>query len=296
MPSRKKAQGKARKAAKAKAAETTRKEDEKTRKIKAFDQWYAAQLKRLRLEDEESCMHGCDKPDYDICGFVKRYLQVVVLIPMEKCPWMVAYNIATKAYPEMMSHADNISAIDSIFVALATNCVLSGDMDLARRCASSASYFEMQGKFISDHLRLGRENLGLVTGIEKMRELGVSDEHTLVRYIQKRIPCSCLDEKYEEVKGIKKIGLCHGINCKNNGGVAERSTMMHCTRCRRAYYCSRECQEAHWPIHKTICEKMCRERKESKTNTPKYNLDKIEKEIQDMENFLTKQKQGPAPN
>ena len=276
MPSRKKAQGKARKAAKKAEAEATGKEDESTRKIKAFVQGCEAQLQSLRLEDEESCLHGCEKPDDDNYDIVKRYLTVLVQVPLEQCPWMVAFDVASEAYPEMMSHTDKISAIDSLFVALATNCVLSGDMDLARRCASSASYFQTMGKFISDDHRFGRETLGLHAGIEKLRELDVSDEHTLVRYLQKRIPCSCLDAKYEEVKDVKKIGLCHHIKCENNEGATERSTMMRCTRCRRANYCSRECQVAHWPMHKTYCEKMRRERKESKTNPPKYDLDQLQ--------------------
>ena len=59
MPSRKKAQGKARKAAKAEAA----------RKIEAYEQACEAQLQRLRLEDD-SCIHGCDKPDHITCDFM----------------------------------------------------------------------------------------------------------------------------------------------------------------------------------------------------------------------------------
>ena len=270
MPSRKKAKGKARRKA-AKAAGATGKEDEIDRMVEACD----AQLQRLRLEHEESCLHGCNKPDDDNCNFVKLYLTVLVQVPMEQCPWLVAQNVVANAYPQVMSNPD-MSAIDSLFLALATNCVLSGDMDLARRCASSATYFNSMIKFISDYHCFGRETLGLQMDVEKLRELDVSDEHTLVRYLQKRIPCSCLDDKYEEVKDVKKIGLCHYIKCENHdGGVAERSSLMRCTRCRRVGYCSRECQVAHWPWHKELCEKMRRERKESKTNPPKYDHDQL---------------------
>jgi hypothetical protein len=28
---------------------------------------------------------------------------------------------------------------------------------------------------------------------------------------------------------------------------------MRCSRCKDAYYCSKECQKAHWKVHKTLC-------------------------------------------
>ena len=172
----------------------------------------------------------------------------------------------------MYTRPDNVRTIDSLYLALATNCVLSGDMDLARQCATSATYFHAIFKTYSDYFRFGRVASGIQMDFDKLRELDASDEHTLVRYIQKRIPCSCLDEKHEEVKGVKKIGLCCNPRCKIPDQMTERSSMMLCTRCRRVNYCSRECQEAHWPRHKELCEMMRRERKESKTNPPAYDL------------------------
>ncbi|XP_041076446.1 uncharacterized protein LOC121295625 [Polyodon spathula] len=29
--------------------------------------------------------------------------------------------------------------------------------------------------------------------------------------------------------------------------------MQRCTRCRKVYYCSKDCQLKHWPLHKTVC-------------------------------------------
>jgi hypothetical protein len=36
----------------------------------------------------------------------------------------------------------------------------------------------------------------------KIVQANRADEHTLVKFFRKRIPCSCLDEKYQEVKQI----------------------------------------------------------------------------------------------
>ena len=87
----------------------------------------------------------------------------------------------------------------------------------------------------------------------KLFELRNGDEHTLVSFFRKRIPCKCLDNKYKEVKSIAKIGLCYSKNCSLPGNRAIRSEMLYCTQCRRANYCSKECQVTHWPFHKKFC-------------------------------------------
>ena len=84
----------------------------------------------------------------------------------------------------------------------------------------------------------------------KMCELYEGDEHTLVSFYRKRIPCKCLDNKYKEVKSIKKIGFCQNDYCQKK---TIRCEMLSCTQCREANYCSKECQAAHWPTHKQIC-------------------------------------------
>ncbi len=80
------------------------------------------------------------------------------------------------------------------------------------------------------------------------------DEHTLVSFLRKNIPCNCLDEKYNEVKDtVKKMGLCQNRHCKIPGCQVERSKMLKCARCLSVSYCSSECQAAHWCEHKKRC-------------------------------------------
>ena len=82
-----------------------------------------------------------------------------------------------------------------------------------------------------------------------------SSEHTLVSFLKKRIPCSCLDEKYEEVKCITKLGICCNPQCPLPGGITTRSATKCCNRCRwAANYCSEACQKAAWPAHKADCD------------------------------------------
>ena len=95
----------------------------------------------------------------------------------------------------------------------------------------------------------------------KIMELSLADEHTLVQFFRKQIPCSCLDEKYKEVKSITKMGICFNDCCPLPGSMI-RSKMLRCTGCINGHnvsYCSRACQEAHWPVHKIVCGKTTQE-------------------------------------
>ena len=94
-----------------------------------------------------------------------------------------------------------------------------------------------------------------VVNLQKLWEIFIADDHTLVSFFRKRITCSCLDKKHKEVKSIKKMGYCNNDKCPLPGGKVERSKMLYCTRCSVAYYCSRDCQEAAWSEHREICKK-----------------------------------------
>ena len=87
--------------------------------------------------------------------------------------------------------------------------------------------------------------------------------HSHISYLKHRIPCSCLDEIYKQVKATEKMGLCFNIShhfgnfntdCRQPRGMVERSKLMCCSRCRTVNYCCQECQEADWLIrHQIIC-------------------------------------------
>mmetsp|Transcript_4929 Transcript_4929/g.7206 ORF Transcript_4929/g.7206 Transcript_4929/m.7206 type:complete len:258 (-) Transcript_4929:161-934(-) len=251
MPSRKKTQGKARKAAKAEIAA------EATRKKEVLD----AHLQRLQLQDTDSCVHGYEPPVEAAAEFVKHFLHIFGQVPIEGNPHGVATAASREKYPEVWTSDGKMTVIKSLFLAVGTNCIVSGDIDLARQCASCANYFK---SFIEDIFQQSRP---LSLEVDKNIELFMADEHTLVRYFQKHIPCPCLDGKYKEVKRVKKLGFCSNPQCKIPDRMAERSAMLYCQRCRQANYCSRECQEDHWRAgHKERCEEMRNERKAYKSS------------------------------
>ena len=94
---------------------------------------------------------------------------------------------------------------------------------------------------------VGVRTRDLVEG--EMRDLAEGGDRDIVRFFSKRITCSCLKEKYKQLKSEPKLGSC--TNCKQR---KERRKLMVCALCRLPQYCSKACQEAHWPEHKVCCD------------------------------------------
>mmetsp|Transcript_28894 Transcript_28894/g.46867 ORF Transcript_28894/g.46867 Transcript_28894/m.46867 type:complete len:89 (-) Transcript_28894:202-468(-) len=74
----------------------------------------------------------------------------------------------------------------------------------------------------------------------KMAELLRGDKKTLVTYYWQRIPCGCLDEKYEAVKSVTRSGFCCNVACPIPDRMVEQKKMLYCTHYRVTNYCSRE--------------------------------------------------------
>lgn len=75
----------------------------------------------------------------------------------------------------------------------------------------------------------------------------------LLRYFDKRTPCSCLDEPKKASKGVAKTGWCRV--CKKRNLLA--ADMFTCSACGLVKYCSRECQRKDWEKHKEACKNLC---------------------------------------
>ena len=141
----------------------------------------------------------------------------------------------------------------SFFLNEGTKYVLQGNNEtMARHSAIMASHFEQSMKMAS-----GKRAQVLPA---KIAELLRGDMKTLVTYYRQRIPCDCLDKKYEEVKSVTKLGFCCNVACPIPDRMVERKKMLYCTQCRETNYCSRECQVAHWPDHKEGCAKYSKQK------------------------------------
>jgi hypothetical protein len=216
----------------------------------------AVEEQEMKLKEKENCTHGYNPSSTFQARFCEGYL---------------------KTFTESYHSAITLRGENELYVrchsvtrAFETACRSMGTTNASRNrsnaervntfCLAEGTKFILDGK--SDDARLPAL-LALITksvrgkmpdsGPQKMMELLDGDEHTLVQFFRKQLPCSCLDEKYSEVKSITKMGICYNHDCPLPDRMAIRRSMLCCTGCRKVNYCSRECQEADWPVHKEFC-------------------------------------------
>jgi uncharacterized membrane protein YhaH (DUF805 family) len=89
--------------------------------------------------------------------------------------------------------------------------------------------------------------------VRKIDKLEGGGQREVIRFFSKRIACNCLKQLYKEAKKVQPTRL--GI-CAHCGPGKDRDNLMYCQRCGWVQYCSRDCQKAHWPEHKLVCETM----------------------------------------
>eukprot|EP00984_Skeletonema_dohrnii_P028405 scaffold18382_cov155-Skeletonema_dohrnii-CCMP3373.AAC.9 len=160
--------------------------------------------------------------------------------------FLAAYHATKEKFVGVWKDFGKMSFVVSFLLACGTSKVLEGNARIARKYAALSSYFEM-------YVEVDLLNTRAYPSWAKINELYSADMHTLVSFLKKRIRCSCLDELYKEVKSIPKIGLCCNTVCPLPCGKTNRSATKCCSRCRAANYCSRECQVAAWQGHKGEC-------------------------------------------
>ncbi len=260
MVSRKKAAGKARKAAKAKAREAAEERNNNREVNDELEQSLAAQASRPYLTapapiiQPVPCHHGIhllyEGVPYQFArAFTKSFYEATRAgRPFGLC--LVDAKNATMAmdeFADVWNDSAKMKMVIAELLAFGTRGLLEGRYNHARAIATFARYLEQ-------YIAVELEQTQAFICWPKVEETYDADEHTLVEFLRRRISCSCLDEKYEEVKSISKIGICYNPDCKHPNRMTERSNTMYCSRCRCAVYCSRECQIADLSRHKIDCD------------------------------------------
>jgi len=160
--------------------------------------------------------------------------------------FLAAYHATKEKFADVWNDFSKMSFVVSLLLACGTSKILEGNIKIACKYAALGRYFEQ-------YVEVDLLNIRAYPNWPKIRELCAADEHTLVSFLKKRIPCSCLEKRYKQVKCTPKIGLCCNPDCPLPFGKTERSATMCCSRCRAANYCSRECLVAVWQGHKGEC-------------------------------------------
>ncbi len=159
-----------------------------------------------------------------------------------------AYKATSTKYDAVWNNPDMLEHVVAYFLADGADAILEEKDDIARQSAKFAICFETW-RDITTGNNDAQRGYGKIFAFCS----DTCDEHTLVSFFRKRIPCKCLDKRYKEVKSIVKMGLCMNPDCPLPNGQVECSKLMHCEQCRYTQYCSIECQRAHWPSHKEDC-------------------------------------------
>ena len=261
---RKRNQGKARKAAKAAKAKAKEEAEESrgSNSLTTTNEYGAAAVSSYILEpgsEGEKCLHSLDvisPPDVEHPSGSFRFLHVfrdefedaIERTPEVTSSLVEARSATSVQFAEVWKDSTKMKMAISFFLGMGTQVLLGGNYVAARQIATFARYFEQ-------YIAVVLAQTQALVNWPKIVESYFSDEHTLVKFFRHRIPCrSCLDEKYEEVKHVTKLGCCWNPQCSRE---VERSNTKYCSRCRSVVYCSRECQVAHWTTHKPECDIDC---------------------------------------
>ena len=258
---RKRNQGKARRAAKAKARE----EAQERRRINIYEEavlevkYQGICQGNVRCINQpgaegKKCFHGAGRLSQEnsgsflfLCAFREELEKAVGRTRDATSSLAEATRATSVQFEEVWRDFTKMKMVITLFLMLGTNNLLGGYYDIARKDATCVRYFQQ-------YIAVEWHQTQALYFCPKTYETYHADLHTLVKFFRHRIPCSCLDEKYEEVKHIPKMGFCYNRQCSVPGRRMERSKTKYCSRCRNATYCSSECQVADWKRHKPDCD------------------------------------------
>ena len=84
----------------------------------------------------------------------------------------------------------------------------------------------------------------------------IESEHGTIRclYRETKAYCGCMANDKNRAKNMDKMDLC--IQCNT---FFPKADMLMCERCKTTVYCSKECNDKAWPIHKQLCRDLVRE-------------------------------------
>ena len=217
----------------------------------------ATAISRTDQSSQTNCMHGAAY-DQVCCDFMeafrKLFLKGIEGVDVEHPKLMdypkdcleVAHIATMDKFAEVWEDFTKMQMAISFSLHVGTNCILQGNSVSAQVTACFVRYFE-------EHIAVELKQTRALYHWPKIYEASTADMHTLVKFFSKRTPCSCLDEKYKEVKGTTKMSVCYNPQCTIPHGKVDRSKIMCCGRCQSATYCSRQCQKSHWRAHKPSC-------------------------------------------
>ena len=250
MTSRKRNKGKERRAKKAELeAEKAKLEAKKEERLRGVVRskwkiWARGDITELSIE----CNHGVDlvipdEDDHPVTNFIDAFFLYEAKnknVPVEN----YLSDTFTRYQEVWDSERYREMAVD-IFVAIGTNLLLSpfsGPKVIANTIVI-LEHYDGSGIFSTRNSRVVSTKIRDISGSGSLRDA--------LKFYRKRVMCKCLKDMHLEArKTLPKTGMCYHCHEKK-----ERALLMICSRCRVPQYCSRKCQVAHWPMHRSECDR-----------------------------------------
>ena len=196
-----------------------------------------------------SCNHGCvmiPPADHAVAAFMNAFFDGWRLPDSN---FLIALNSTVKTNSIVWNDAEQRQLAMNLFSRMGTNMILKGvdtnkeDGGLPTMCAQAILLLECFDSKLGFHNAL---DCGMVKATAIANAGG---ERDTLKFYCKRLPCSCLRERYKHVrKTLPKMGRC--FQCRQR---KERSSLMTCGRCKVPFFCSEECHVANWPTHRKEC-------------------------------------------
>ena len=212
----------------------------------------------LQLLNDGKCNHGLpsDIQDDDPCLSVMRKVERALSIQIRG--GKRAFDSYTCLFKTLLGEPqfnsemsiqvhENGERLKACFASLATEYILRGnDKDVILAEGLAITIVNIEQAEIGASYTFNRM-------VSISRDLDEGGQRTVTRFINKRIECDCLKEKYDQSKKLPKLGLCQ--HCWKQ---VERSKLFACIGCKDGIhnltqYCSTRCQTQHWPKHKKCC-------------------------------------------
>jgi len=162
-------------------------------------------------------------------------LYTLIMIPIS--------SIISNSDNGFLNSIDNRQIVTSLLLDIGTNMILF-DENLDRIIHVMGSIL-----ILDQYQGNGDYSSARFLASKKFNRIRDGNERDVIKFFNKRIPCECLQDRYEKVRrNVPKIGRCW--MCRHE---VVRSKLMVCGRCKVAHYCCRECQIEDYPSHKDSC-------------------------------------------
>jgi len=149
---------------------------------------------------------------------------------------------------DSLQHHLEIFRIDSSKRGLLLSALLSLGTDFLLK--EEDQYTIMAASVVVAYLRV--DGFGSEFNLNKTGDIAedliCNRVRTTVQFYNKRLSCSCLKQKWQQVRGNQKIGHC--THCLDT---VKSTDVSLCSGCRMVSYCSSRCQRADWPEHRDKC-------------------------------------------